>query len=85
MKLTLVIDTEDPEGIKDAYKIALMFYKKHHHHDHYGKIATFSKIMYIKMLRAFAKEALKAEASGDDPTGLRFTKHYADKIFNEIP
>jgi hypothetical protein len=84
MKMTIVIDTTDPEGVKDAYKVASMFYKKHHNSS-YGKTATFSKIAYIKMLRAFAREALKAEAAGEDPTGLRFTKHYADKIFNEIP
>lgn len=84
MKLTLVIDTEDPEGVKDAYKVASMFYKKHGH-AHYGKAATFSKIAYIKMLRAFAKEALHAKDNGEDPVSLRFTKNYADKIFNEIP
>tara|TARA_R100000005_G_C4871699_1_gene127860 strand:- start:106 stop:360 length:255 start_codon:yes stop_codon:yes gene_type:complete len=84
VKLTLVIDTEDPEGVKDAYKVATMFYKKHGH-TNYGKTATFSKIAYIKMLRTFAREALKAEANGEDPSSLRFTKNYADKIFNEIP
>jgi len=84
MKMTIVIDTEDPEGVKDAYKVASLFYKKHGHVN-YGKTATFSKIAYIKMLRTFAREALKAQDAGDDPTGLRFTKHYADKIFNEIP
>ena len=83
--MTIVIDTTDPEGIKDAYKVASMFYKKYHNSSSYGKAATFGKIAYIKMLRAFAREALKAEAAGDDPTSLRFTKHYADKIFNEIP
>ena len=85
MKLTLVIDTEDPEGIKDAYKVASLFYKKHHGHAAYGKAATFSKIAYIKMLRTFAREALKAKTNGEDPSSLRFTKNYADKIFNEIP
>ena len=84
MKLTLVIDTEDPEGVKDAYKVASMFYKKHSH-VHHGKTAAFSKIAYIKMLRAFAHEALHAKANGEDPASLRFTKNYADKIFNEIP
>tara|TARA_R100001163_G_scaffold65516_1_gene63032 strand:- start:883 stop:1137 length:255 start_codon:yes stop_codon:yes gene_type:complete len=84
VKLTLVIDTEDPEGVKDAYKVASMFYKKHGHVN-YGKTAAFSKIAYIKMLRAFAKEALHAKDNGEDPSGLRFTKNYADKIFNEIP
>jgi hypothetical protein len=84
MKLTLVIDTEDPEGVKDAYKVASMFYKKHSHVN-YAKTAAFSKIAYIKMLRAFAHEALHAKANGEDPASLRFTKNYADKIFNEIP
>ena len=84
MKMTIVIDTDDPEGVKDAYKVASMFYKKHHNNT-YGKSATFNKIGYIKMLRTFAREALKVQDAGDDPTGLRFTKHYADKIFNEIP
>ena len=84
MKMTIVIDTTDPEGVKDAYKVASRFYKKHHNSS-YGKTAPFSTIAYIKMLRPLAREALKAQDAGDDPTGLRFTKHYADKIFNEIP
>lgn len=42
MKMTIVIDTTDPEGVKDAYKIASMFYKKHHNSS-YGKTATLAR------------------------------------------
>ena len=85
MKLTLVIDTEDIEGIQDTYKIAAHFHHKHAGRPNYGHKLSYGKIKHIKMLRVFARQALAAHERGEDPTGLKFTKQYADKLFREDP
>ena len=85
MKLTLVIDTEDIEGIHDTYKIAAHFHRKYAGKTNYGHQLSYGKIKHIKMLRAFAKQAIIAHEQGEDPTGLKFTKQYADKLFRDDP
>jgi hypothetical protein len=86
MKLTLVIDTDDIEGITDTFKIAGHFYKKYGPlNGGYGHQLSYGKIKHIKMLRAFAKKAIEAHEVGEDPAGLKFTKQYADKLFREDP
>ena len=85
MKLTLVIDTEDIEGIHDTYKIAAHFHHKYAGQPNYGHKLSYGKIKHIKMLRSFAKCAIAAHERGDDPSGLKFTKQYADKLFREDP
>ena len=86
MKLTLVIDTDDVEGIHDSFKIVKHFLEKYTNTTHnYGHKLSYGKIKHIKMLRAFAKEAMIAYDQGEDPAGLKFTKQYADKLFREDP
>ena len=85
MKITLVVDTEDERGIEDSWKIVSHFYKRLHQRPTYTSLEVkYSKISFIKMLRAFAKDAKIAEEAGEDSTSLRFTKYYADAIFTEI-
>ncbi len=83
MKLTIVIDTDDPDGILDSLKIVKHFARKYRGHTGRGAGVTFSKIPFIKMLRKFAKHAKEAEELGIDSAGLRFTKEWADEIFSE--
>lgn len=84
MKLTLVIDTEDLDGIKDTFKIIKHFYTKYvPDAPRYGQQIQYGKIEYIKMLRKFARLAMEAHAEGIDPASLRFTKHFADDVFIE--
>lgn len=85
MKLTLVIDTDDIEGIHDAFKIAGHFYKKYSTMHRQGHQLSYGKIKHIKMLRTFARKAIEAHEAGEDPAGLKFTKQYADKLFREDP
>tara|TARA_R110000796_G_scaffold183539_1_gene300137 strand:+ start:134 stop:409 length:276 start_codon:yes stop_codon:yes gene_type:complete len=82
MKLTLVIDTDDIEGIKDAFKVASHFYNKYTHEAHLsrGKI-RYGKIKHIKMLRKFARAAVERHKAGADPSGLRYTKEYTEELF----
>ena len=84
MKLTIVIDTEDEAGIRDTYKIVNHFYKRITPRTRTTAYeVSFAKIPFIKMLRAFARDAKIAEEVGEDSASLRFTKQYADVIFNE--
>ncbi len=85
MKLTLVIDTEDLDGIKDTWKIAGHFYRKYLPQSGYahGHKVSFGKIACIKMLRKFARAAVEAHEAGIDPAGLRFCKEYAEELFSE--
>ena len=81
MKLTIVIDTDDEQGVRDSYKIVNHFYRKFEPRAGYGREIRFGKIAFIKMLRKFAKAAKAAEAAGEDTGSLRWTKHYADPLF----
>jgi len=85
VKLTLVIDTDDIEGIHDTYKIAGHFYRKYAGKVNHSHTLSYGKIKHIKMLRSFAKCAIAAHERGDDPSGLRFAKQYADKLFRDDP
>ena len=83
MKLTLVIDTDDEAGIRDTYKIVNHFYKRIAPRPRISPSELrFGKINFIKMLRAFAGEARTSEELGDDSTSLRYTKRYADQLFD---
>ena len=86
MKVTLVIDTDDRQGIQDSFKIINHFHQKYAGGgENYGHRLSYGKIKHIKMLRAFARQAIIAHERGDDPAGLKFTKQYADKLFREDP
>jgi hypothetical protein len=85
MKLTLVIDTDDIDGIHDAFKIAGHFYKKYGPPGSYGHQLSYGKIKHIKMLRAFARKAIEAHEAGKDPAGLRYTKDYTEALMKDDP
>jgi len=85
MKLTLVIDTDDVEGIHDSFKIAGHFYRKYAGRPNYGHQLSYGKIKHIKMLRAFAKKAIEAHEAGEDPAGLRYTKEYTEALMKDDP
>jgi len=85
MKLTLVIDTDDVEGIHDAFKIAGHFYRKYAGGQTYGHQLSYGKIKHIKMLRAFAQKAIEAHEAGKDPATLRFTKDYTEQLLRDDP
>lgn len=84
MKLTIVVDTEDPRGVEDSFKIVSHFHKRYVSGSYSGTQVSYHKIAFIKMLRKFAKHAVEANKEGIDPQSLRFTKEYADGIFSEI-
>jgi len=87
MKMTVVIDTDDEEGIIDTLKIVNHFYRRTNvgmlKHGR-GKMVRYGKIDFIKMLRDFARNVIETHEAGGDPVGLRFNKLYADKEFNKL-
>ena len=88
MKMTLVVDTDDREGINDALKMIRIMNEKYMGNVGYHK-ESFGKIEFIKLLRKFMKESvacLKNEEDGqvksiDDMSNLRNAKRFADRIF----
>jgi len=84
MKMTLVVDTDDPNGIRDAYKIIGHFFDKTPPINALPlRELKYGKIGLIKLLRAFARHAKIAEERGEDSTGLKFNKLFADELFDE--
>jgi hypothetical protein len=90
MKMTIVLDTDDLDGLKDANKIARMLLDKHDAKDiFYSRQASFGKIQLIKLVRAFAIEAIEyiqedPDAELDDIRGLRFVKKFVDARWNQL-
>ena len=91
MKMTIVLDTDDVDGLQDASKIATMLLNKHGKRDPFcSRQASFGKIQLIKLMRAFAIDAIehvegaKGGAELDDIKGLRFTKKFIDARWDEL-
>ena len=91
--MTIVIDSEDIQGIEAAYSIASLMKKKYvrQGYDNYVPVKeSFSKIEYIKLLRKYVKEQVEALNNPDNELvvhvdnmySLRNTKKFADRIFN---
>ena len=89
MKMTLVVDTDDREGINDALKMIRIINEKYAGNIGYHK-ESFGKIEFIKLLRKYMKESvahLKDENDGqvkdvNDLSNLRNAKRFADRIFS---
>ena len=83
MKMTIVIDTDDPAGIRDAFKIASMFYMRYHNAreiSSYTKPLKFGKIGLIKLVREYAKEseALAITGRSHEISSLRRAKDFVE-------
>ena len=86
--MTIVIDSEDTQGIDAALKIARLMHVKY-----VGTAAahkeSFGKIEFIKMLRKFMKESVAHMQDEEDNQvrdindmySLRNAKRFADRIF----
>jgi len=81
MKTVVVFDTEDERGMKATVKIIDHLSKEYLAESpiRTGRIVTYKKIEFIKMLREYASMVEKGNATA----GLRDTKAYADAIFEE--
>ena len=87
--MTIVIDSEDREGIIDALKMVRIMHEKYSGNATYHK-ESFGKIEFIKLLRKFMRESvahLENEEDGQvkdvkDLPNLRNAKRFADRIFS---
>ncbi len=87
MKMTIVIDSDDINGIEDAYKMVRIMYTKYVGTT-YAHKKSFGKIEFIKLLRKFGKRAVENYKNDEDfeleaISSLRFTKDFADEAWRE--
>ena len=85
MKMVIVFDTEDRQGMANTIKIVDQLAAEYMGHRlREAQKRTFGKIEFIKMLRIFAK-TVKAEVEAEDPErdgqGLRFAKAFYEKVW----
>ena len=80
MKMTLVIDTDDRDGIDDAFKmISIMKQRRAATAESGAHTLTISKIPLIKALRAFVREQTTTR-TGEDVESLRDAKLFAERL-----
>ena len=88
MKMTIVIDSDDREGINDALKMVRIMHTKYSGNVTYHK-ESFGKIEFIKLLRKFVRESVAHMNDPEDNQvkdvgdmgNLRNAKRFADRIF----
>ena len=75
-KFTIVLDTDDPQGLRDALEIATILNRNHGTlSGNPGVKAKIGKIALIKMVRDVAKLV----ESGKMDSSLRDSKHFIDE------
>jgi len=88
--MTIVLDSEDKEGIKASLEIARIMYTRYVSAGGFdGHKESFGKIEFIKVLRKFMRESVKHLQDDednqvkdiDDLANLRNAKRFADRIF----
>ena len=73
-RFTIVLDTDDPQGLRDALEIATILNKNHHTQDPTTPKAKIGKIALIKMVRQVAKDV----EEGKMTSCLRDSKRFVD-------
>ena len=89
MKMVIVFDTEDREGMENTIKMVehLSVQYMGQNHQRANKRA-FGKIEFIKLLRKFGRIAVENYQNDEDfdleaIKSLKFTKQYADKVWRD--
>ena len=87
MKMTLVVDTDDIQGLEASHKMITTLCRQFDARvDSRGADKRFGKIAFIKALRGYMKAQMDAVESGDiefkDMRSLKGAKQYADAIWN---
>jgi len=88
MKMTIVIDSNDRDGLNDALKMVRIMHEKYSGTATFHK-ESFGKIEFIKLLRKFMRESLDHMNNEEDNQvkdvkdlpNLRNAKRFADRIF----
>ena len=93
MKMTIVLDTDDIEGLKAAHSIATLLCRRYNvGGQSYGEKAMFNKIELIKFIRQFAKSAedqVKMQKADEKTasislTGLRECKQWVEARWPDL-
>jgi len=85
MKMVIVFDTDDQQGMKNTVKIVEKLAT-----DYLGVTLdrvhnrSFGKIEFIKTIREFGRQVAKelADDPESEPTGLLKTKRFAEKVWD---
>jgi len=88
MKMTIVIDSDDRDGIDNALKMVRIMREKYSGTATFHK-ESFGKIEFIKVLRKYMRESVAHMQNEDDNqirdiadmANLRNAKRFADRIF----
>ena len=88
MKMTIVIDSDDINGIEDAHKMTRLMYTKYVGVPQGAGKKSFGKIEFIKMLRKFGREAVENYKTDENfelesIASLKYTKYFADKVWRD--
>ena len=81
-KFTIILDTDDTQGLKDALEVATLLHKRHVGRPHgvghgLGPQVHLSKIPMIKLVRMVAKQV----EAGKMGSGLRDCKQLVDSLW----
>ena len=87
MKMTLVVDTDDIQGLEASHKMITTLCRQYDARvDSRGMDKRFNKITFIKALRSYMKNQMDAVESDDirfeDMRSLKGAKQFADAIWN---
>ena len=84
MKMVIVFDTEDRNGMENTIKmvehLAAVYMGQSLHR---ANKRAFGKIEFIKVLRNFANAAVKEESADGTGYSLRFAKRFAEEIWRD--
>ena len=79
-KFTIVLDTDDPQGLRDALEVARLLNKNRQTMPGIYIKAEIGKIELIKLVR----EAAKKVEEGKMDSSLRDTKNFVDGKWDEL-
>ncbi len=79
-KFTIVLDTDDPQGLRDALEVARLLNKNRQTQSGVYIKAKIGKIELVKLVR----EAAKKVEEGKMDSSLRHTKDFVDAKWNEL-
>ena len=84
MKMVIVFDTEDRDGMENTIKmvehLAVQYMGQNLHR---ANKRAFGKIEFIKCLRNFANAAREEEEGDGSGFSLRFAKRFAEEIWRD--
>tara|TARA_R110000796_G_scaffold218882_2_gene334830 strand:+ start:1150 stop:1410 length:261 start_codon:yes stop_codon:yes gene_type:complete len=79
-RFTIVLDTDDPQGLRDALEIATILNRNHGTQDPTTPKAKIGKIALLKLVRTVAKRA----EEGKQNSSLHDSKKFVDEMWDSL-